>query len=123
LRAYIASIPYDVKEGRTEKDYQYMFYIIVSLMGWSVRAEEKHAAGRADVVIELPNAVYVFEFKLSGAGTAEDALKQIDDRGYLIPYTANNKKLFKIGVEFDEEKRTIGRWIVKETENSWNITG
>jgi hypothetical protein len=56
--------------------------------------------------------VYVFEFKLSGSGTAEEALRQIDEKGYLLPYSAEGKSLVKVGVEFDREKRTIGRWIV-----------
>jgi hypothetical protein len=54
----------------------------------------------------------VFEFKLSGSGTAEEALRQIDEKGYLLPYSAEGKSLVKVGVEFDREKRTIGKWIV-----------
>jgi len=76
--------------------------------------------GRADAVVETADAVYVFEFKLDKNGTADDALKQIDDKEYLIPYSVmldangNPKKLFKIGVTFDLEKRTVGKWkIVK----------
>ena len=42
----------------------------------------------------------------------EDALKQIDEKGYLIPFTAENKKLVKIGAEFSTEERTLSRWIV-----------
>ena len=62
----------------------------------------------------------MFEFKLDKNGTADDALKQIDEKGYLIPYSVtmakdgNPKKLFKIGVTFDQEKRTIGEWKVVE---------
>jgi hypothetical protein len=52
----------------------------------------------------------VFEFKLSGSGTAEDALKQIDDKGYLIPFIAGNRKLVKIGAEFNVAERTLSRW-------------
>ena len=42
--------------------------------------------------------IYVFEFKLHD--TAEAALKQIDDKGYLIPYQADGREVIKIGVEF-----------------------
>jgi hypothetical protein len=85
-----------------------------------VRTEECSAAGRSDAVVETADAVYMFEFKLDKNGSAEDALKQIDDKGYLIPYTASlskegsPKKLFKIGVSFDAEKRTIGEWKIAE---------
>ena len=73
------------------------------------------AKGRSDAVVTVPDGVYVFEFKLNG--TAEEALAQIDDKGYLIPFSAKTgtgRKLFKIGVEFDKEARNIGRWITEE---------
>ncbi|MBQ9244168.1 MAG: PD-(D/E)XK nuclease domain-containing protein, partial [Proteobacteria bacterium] len=55
------------------------------------------------------DTVFVFEFKLNG--TAEEALKQIDDKGYAIPYEADDKKVIKIGVSFDKDLRTIERWV------------
>ncbi|KAA3937952.1 AAA family ATPase, partial [Bacteroides ovatus] len=57
-----------------------------------------------------PKYIYVFEFKLHDA--AEAALKQIDDKGYLIPYQADGREVIKIGVEFSAEKRNISRWLV-----------
>ncbi|MDR1931949.1 MAG: ATP-binding protein [Spirochaetales bacterium] len=111
LQSYIANIPYELND-KSERYYQTLFFLIFSLMGQFTRAEVKSAAGRADMVVNMRDAVYVFEFKLVGNGTAEDALKQIDDKGYLIPYAASGKKLVKIGVEFDAEKRNVGRWLV-----------
>jgi hypothetical protein len=63
------------------------------------------------MVVTRKDRVYVFEFKLAGNGTAEEALKQIDEKGYLLPYSAEGKTLVKVGVEFDREQRTIGRWL------------
>ena len=57
--------------------------------------------------------IYVFELKYDGS--AEDALKQIDDKGYLIPYTASGKKLVKVGVNYDSTQRTISYWIIAES--------
>jgi hypothetical protein len=64
------------------------------------------------MVVTRRDTVYCFEFKLSGSGTAEEALAQIDEKGYLLPYSAEGKTLVKAGVEFDRETRTIGRWLV-----------
>jgi len=111
LRAYFAGIPYELN-NKSEKHYQTVFYLFVTLMGQYIDAEPRFAAGRADAVVYTADAVYVFEFKLAGNGTAEDALKQIDDKGYLIPFTAGNKKLVKIGAEFSAEERTMSRWLV-----------
>jgi hypothetical protein len=58
--------------------------------------------------------MYVFEFKMDENATAEDALKQIDEKGYLIPYSTDNRRLVKIGVEFSTEAKGIRRWLKVE---------
>lgn len=70
------------------------------------------AAGRCNALIETDDAIYLFEFKLDG--TAEEALKQIDAKGYAIQYEAGDKRIVKVGVNFDKEKRTIERWCFAE---------
>jgi Holliday junction resolvase-like predicted endonuclease len=80
-------------------------------MGQFVQAEVKTASGRADAVIKTADTIYIFEFKTANGGTAEDALKQIDAKDYLIPYTADGRKLVKIGAEFNEKERGLSRWI------------
>ena len=77
-------------------------------MGQFSEAEVRSAKGRADAVVKTADYIYVFEFKLDG--NAEQALAQIDDRGYLIPYTVDGRKLMKIGVNFDPKERNIGDW-------------
>jgi hypothetical protein len=112
LRAFFAGIPY-MLDNKTEKHYQTIFYVLVKLMGQFTEAEMACAAGRADVVVKSSDSIYVFEFKLTGKETAEDALKQIDGKGYLIPFTASGKRLVKIGAEFSAETRVPERWLVK----------
>jgi hypothetical protein len=112
LRAYLSSISNRLS-NKNERDFQTVFYLIFNLMGAYIRVEEKSAIGRADAVVYVPDAVYVFELKFDGS--AEDAIKQIDEKGYLIPYSADGKRLVKIGVNYDSDQRTIVDWIVKET--------
>ncbi|MBQ6565823.1 MAG: PD-(D/E)XK nuclease domain-containing protein, partial [Treponema sp.] len=70
-------------------------------------------------VVETERAVYVFEFKLDGS--ADEALEQIDGKGYLIPYLGRKgadgkpKALYKVGVSFDAATRTLGGWKVRES--------
>ena len=110
LRGFFSSVPYDA-EKQDEAHYKTMFYLIFRLAAaFEVRTEERSAAGRCDAVVETEDAVYVFEFKLKG--TAREALAQIDDRGYMIPYEAGEKQLYKVGACFDEELRTLKEWIV-----------
>ena len=110
-RSFFASIPYDL-ENKTEKHYQTIFYLLFRLMGQYVDAEVKSAVGRADVVVRLTDAVYVFEFKYDG--TPEEALAQIDSKQYALPFKADGRKVFKVGVNFDSKTRSIGDWKVVE---------
>lgn len=112
LKAYLSSISNRLS-NKNERDFQTVFYLIFNLMGAFIKVEEKSAIGRADAVLQLPNTIYVFELKYDGS--AEDALKQIDDKGYLIPYTACGKKLVKVGVNYDSTQRTISYWIIAES--------
>ncbi|GHV93991.1 ATPase AAA [Spirochaetia bacterium] len=109
FKAFLGSIPYSVRED-TEAYYQGLFYVMFSLMGQFVQAEVQSAVGRCDAVLFMDNKIMVFEFKLFGNGTVDDALQQIDDKGYLIPYTASGKQLFKTGAVLDREKRTLREW-------------
>ena len=94
LQAYLAGIPNEL-ENKTEKHYQTIIYLIFSLLGFYIRTEVKSAIGRADAVCYTDNCIYVFEFKVDGS--AEDALKQIDDKGYMLPYKfEEGKNLVKV---------------------------
>ena len=110
MRSFLSSIPYTA-EHQDENHYKTLFYLIARLCTpYVVRTEEASAEGRADILIETDDAIYVFEFKKDG--TVDEALAQIDGKGYLIPYTVtkDTKKLWKIGVNFDSSTRTIGEW-------------
>ena len=111
LKAYLASISNRLS-NKNERDFQTVFYLIFNLMGAHIRVEEDSAIGRADAVVYLPNATFVFELKYDGS--AEASIQQIDEKGYLLPYSAEGKRLFKIGVNFDSDQRTITDWIIKE---------
>jgi Holliday junction resolvase-like predicted endonuclease len=79
-------------------------------MGQFVQTEVKTANGRIDAVIKTADTIFVFELKMANHGTAETALEQIDSKDYLIPYTTDERKLVKIGAEFNEKERGLSRW-------------
>ena len=68
--------------------------------------------GRADAVMHMPDTIYVFELKVDKS--AEEALAQIDEKGYMLPYHSEGKRLVKIGISFDSTQRTISEWKIKE---------
>ena len=80
--------------------------------GKFTQAEVHSAKGRADAIVYTPNYIYVFEFKLNG--TAEEALLQIEEKGYAVSYQTDKRKLIKLGVEFSAEERNVKRWLTAE---------
>jgi hypothetical protein len=109
LISFLASIPYDI-QLKDEKYYQTVVHLIFTMLGFNCRSEVRTASGRIDALVETKNNVYCFEFKLDG--TADEALAQIDTKEYLLPWKTSDKNLFKIGVNFDFEKRNIKEWKV-----------
>ena len=110
-------------KDKDEKYYQLIFYLLFTNIGQFIETEVKSAKGRADAVVKTADSIYVFELKMNyslpcgegrgGVATAEEALKQIDEKEYLIPYTADKRRLVKIGVEFSIEDKGIKRWLYR----------
>ena len=111
MRTYMATIPYDL-ENHTEKHYQTIFYLMFSFLNIYIRTEVKSAIGRADAVMHMPDTIYVFELKVDKS--ADEALAQIDSKGYMLPYRADGKRLVKVGISFDSKQRTIAEWKIKD---------
>ncbi len=99
-------------ERERERYFHYTFYLIFRLVSvYTVYAEKQQSEGRVDCIVETPDYVYIFEFKLDG--TADDALAQIEEKGYARPYAADSRRLYKIGAVFSSQTGTISEWKVK----------
>lgn len=116
LEALVMSVPYatgDKAELVTEQSVQNAFFLIFNLMGQFTRAEVHTLKGRSDCIVETPDTVYLFEFKLSKNGTAAQALEQIDDKSYACSYAPSDKKIVKLGVAFDSANRSFDQYVTK----------
>ena len=116
MQSFIAGMSYPTTDelNLIEWNYQMVFYLVFRLMGQHVHTEVHNIVGRADCVVELKDTIYLFEFKLWSTGSPEDALAQIEEKGYAVPYQSLGKKLIAVGASFDEAKRNIGAWKAKE---------
>jgi hypothetical protein len=110
LSSLFADTPYELIKD-LENHYQNVLFIVTKLMGLYVKAEYHTSEGRIDLVLQTNDYTYVMEFKLNG--TAEEALAQINDKNYALPFAADNRKLIKIGVNFSSKTRNIDRWIIE----------
>lgn len=102
------------KENEHEKEryFHYTFYLLMRLSSTYITYTEKQQShGRVDCVVETDKFIYIFEFKLDG--TADEALKKIEDKGYAAEYADDPRTLYKIGVSFSSETGTINDWGVE----------
>jgi hypothetical protein len=109
LSSLFADTPYELVKD-LENHYQNVLFIVTKLMGFYVKAEYHTSEGRIDLVLQTDDFTYVMEFKLDG--TAEEALAQINDKNYALPFATGNRKLVKIGVNFSSATRNIDRWVM-----------
>ena len=117
LTAFLANISYrfqrkhDVRE--CERHFQYTFYLILQLLGkYNNYVEKETGQGRIDCVLECPGYVYIFEFKLNS--TAAIALQQIEEKGYTLPYAADQREVYKVGISFSSETGTVNDFEYKK---------
>lgn len=117
MQAYLAGIPYvegfkkKLTEAATaEGFYEYIFYLVFSMLNVYVRTQVKCSAGRTDMVIFMTDTIYVLELKIND--TAQKALEQIDQKGYARSYVTDNRRVVKVGIHFDINTRTIDDWVI-----------
>lgn len=110
LQSFFADTPYELVRD-LELHYQNVLFIVFKLIGFYVKAEYHTLEGRIDLILQTDQFVYIMEFKLDG--TAEEAIKQINDKHYAQAFNADKRKLYKIGINFSNKTRNIERWIVE----------
>ena len=115
MQSYLAGIPYvegfkkKLADAATaEGFYEYTLYLIFSMLNVYVRTQVKCSGGRIDMVVFMPDTIYVFELKVNG--TAQDALWQIVEKGYASPYLSDGRNVVVVRVKFDPEKRNVTEW-------------
>ena len=111
LRSFFADTPYELV-SELELHYQNVLFILYKLLGFYVKAERHTSDGRIDLVLQTDKFIYVMEFKLDG--TAEEALRQINEKRYALPFEQDARRLFKIGINFSNQTRNIEKWVVEE---------
>jgi len=112
LDALFSRTSYQI-QGDCEKDFQYAMYIIMELMGEYVEVERTTSNGRIDVLIRTPDYIYVIEIiEIKIDSTPDEALTQIEEKGYARPFADDPRRLFRIGVNFSTSARRIDGWKV-----------
>ena len=111
LQSFLADCPYELAKD-IELHYHNVLFIVFRLAGLYTKVEYHTSRGRIDLVLQTADYIYVMEFKLDGS--AEEAIAQIEEKQYSLPFRNDRRKVFEIGVNFSSQTRNIDRWIVKE---------
>ena len=111
LQILMAGTPYDLVKD-TENHYQNVMYIITKLMGLYVQVEYRTINGCIDLLIATADYLYIIELKFNG--TAQQAIDQIKNKEYSLPFEQQNRKIIKIGANISKETRNIEEWLIEE---------
>ena len=114
--SFLADIPYTMRRKQDEREreryFHYTFYLIFRLVSvYTVYTEKEQSEGRVDCIVETPDYVYIFEFKLDGS--ADEVLRQIEEKGYARPYASDKRTIYKIGASFSSQTGTIDDWKIQ----------
>ena len=111
LKVYLAGFPYDIHHN-SEAFFQAILYTIFNMLNFTIRAEARTARGRVDLLVSTKTTIFVMELKIDQS--AEKALEQIDAKDYTLPYKHDGRRIFKVGINFSTEKRTVDEWKYEE---------
>ena len=109
LRSLFADTPYEIIRDM-ETHYRNVVWLLFKLMGFYTQAEYRTSDGRIDMVVKTPRFCYVLEFKLNG--TAEEALAQISDKNYTLPFAVEDQQIIRLGINFDSQTRNIDKVLI-----------
>lgn len=109
VKVFYAGLPYQWEnDNRNEHYYHALLYTLLVSFGADVTAEDTSAKGRADIVLRMPKNIYVIEIKYDHS--ADEALAQIDERGYAEKYRLDGRPVIKVGIAFSSKERNITEW-------------
>ena len=109
LKSFFASVPYHMEQGNQNEHYYHaLLYTLLASCGADVTCEDSSAKGRADLTLKMPKGIYIMELKYDKS--ADEAIKQIDERGYAKKYALDGRPVTKVGISFSKEERNITDW-------------
>ena len=106
---WYAGIPYSITDkNQNEQLYQSLIYAALVAFGADVSAEEQTADGRMDLVLKLPDTIYIMELKYGKS--AEEAVAQILQKGYAARFAHDGRPMVAVGMNISTDRRTIDDW-------------
>ncbi len=112
INVLFAAIPYQLFDQHKEKYFHAILFLSFKLCGFFIESEVSVSTGRIDAVMKYENRVYIFEFKLND--TAENAIKQIHEKGYYKAYLQESKEIYLVGISFSSKTKEVEGWLLEK---------
>ena len=116
LEMYFSAFSYELVGKEKERFFQSVFHAIFVISGIHAVSEDRGLHGRADEAVIAGDHLWIFELKVDGS--AEDALMQVEQRGYADKYSylmRPGMTVHKVGMNFSSELRNIQEWKISES--------
>jgi hypothetical protein len=111
LYSLFAGIPYNNytknRIAKVEGYWASLVYCYLAGAGLEIIPEDVTNIGRIDLTLKIGENIYIFEFKMKDNN---NPLEQIKQREYYVKYQKEQKNIYLVGVEFDEEERNIAKF-------------
>ena len=108
IKSIFKNIPAQIFIKKAEAYYHSLIYLVFFYLGQYTKAEVNTNDGRLDCVVQTPTHIYILEFKLDKSG--EEALQQIQDKGYADKYAADLRPKVLLGINFSSADKTVDEW-------------
>ena len=109
IESLFAGYSYEMRLDN-ENNFHNVIYMMMLLLSVNVETEHKTSDGRIDLLITTNKYRYVIELKVDG--TPEEALRQIDEKGYPLQFATDNREIIKIGANFSTATRRLTGFLV-----------
>ena len=111
LDMFLSGVPYDMKM-ENENNLHNAIYILLTLIGTETETEVRTSHGRIDLLVKTPRFIYIIELKFDG--TAQEAMGQIKEKEYSLPYSNDGRRIFLIGLNFSSATRHLDAPLIEE---------
>lgn len=119
LQTFLEGNPYGLTElAKREKYFENNIFLVFKALGFLPRSEEQTCSARMDIMLRTRRFIYIFELKTDV--TPEAAMRQIEDKGYALPYADEGKTIFKIAANYSSKTNNISGWIIREDNKNCN---
>ena len=118
LEDYFSAFSYELIGDERERFYHGIFHSIFVIASLFAVSEDRGMRGRADEVLIAGSHIWIFELKVDRS--ADEALEQIEEKGYGDKYSYLMKPgmaMHKVGISFSSSERKITDYRTVRAEN------